>query len=145
MRHARTLAAAALLLLVAGCATAPATTTAPALACRAPLKAMTQVDLYFGRNIPGGGGEVSDAQWRAFLDQEVTPRFPDGLSVLDIAGQWKSTRTGAIARERSKRLSIIVPDAAAAAANFEAIKSAYKQRFRQESVLQSEATVCAQF
>jgi hypothetical protein len=106
---------------------------------------MTQVDLYFGRNIPGGGGEVSDAQWRSFLDEVVTPRFPDGLSVLDIHGHWKSTRTGAIARERSKRLSIIVPDAAVAAANVEAVKAAYKQRFRQESVLQSEATVCAAF
>ncbi len=143
MRHG--LAIAALLLALAGCATAPPSATSAASACRAPLKAMTQVDLYFGRNIPGGGGEVSDAQWRQFLDEVVTPRFPDGLSVLDIQGQWKSTRTGTIARERSKRLSIIVPDAAASAANVEAIKAAYKQRFRQESVLQSEAGVCAAF
>jgi len=138
----QSLAIAALLLTLGGCATAPPP-TAPST-CRAPLKAMTQVDLYFGRNIPGGG-EVSDAQWRQFLDEVVTPRFPDGLSVLDVYGQWKSTRTGALARERSKRLSIIVPDAAAAAANVEAIKAAYKQRFRQESVLQSEAGVCAAF
>jgi hypothetical protein len=141
----RGLAIAALLLALGGCATAPPASTAAATACRAPLKAMTQVDLYFGRNIPGGGGEVSDAQWRQFLDEVVTPRFPDGLSVLDVQGQWKSTRTGTIARERSKRLSVIVPDAADAAANLEAIKAAYKQRFRQESVLQSEAGVCAAF
>jgi len=137
------LATTALLLALGGCATAPPPTPA-ATACRAPLKAMTQVDLYFGRNIPGGG-EVSDTQWRQFLDEIVTPRFPDGLSVLDVYGQWKSTRTGTIARERSKRLSIIVPDAAASAANVEAIKAAYRQRFRQESVLQAEAAVCAQF
>lgn len=141
MRHAA--ATLALLLALAGCATAPA--TPPATICRAPLKAMAQVDLYFGRNIPGGGGEVSDAQWRQFLDEVVTPRFPDGLTVLDVAGQWKSTRTGTIARERSKRLTIIVPDVTAAAANFEAIKAAYKQRFRQESVLQAEQPVCAVF
>lgn len=139
------LAAATLMLVLAGCATAPST-SAPAAACRAPLQAMTQVDLYFGRNIPGGG-EVSDAQWRQFLDEVVTPRFPDGLSVLDVYGQWKSARTGAIARERSKRLSIIVPSTAitSAAVQLDAIKAAYKQRFRQESVLQSEATVCAAF
>ncbi|MBV9833354.1 MAG: DUF3574 domain-containing protein, partial [Alphaproteobacteria bacterium] len=80
------LAIAALVLTLGGCATAPPP-AAPS-ACRAPLKAMTQVDLYFGRNIPGGG-EVSDAQWRQFLDEVVTPRFPDGLSVLDVYGQWK--------------------------------------------------------
>jgi hypothetical protein len=140
----RGLAIGALLLALGGCAMTPATTGQGAAACRAPLKAMTQVDLYFGRNIPGGG-EVGDAQWRQFLDEVVTPRFPDGLSVLDVYGQWKSTRTGAIARERSKRLSIIVPDAAASAAQFEAIKAAYKQRFRQESVLHAEAGVCAAF
>jgi hypothetical protein len=134
---------ALLTLALAACETAAPPSAASA--CRAPLKAMTQVDLYFGRNIPGGGGEVSDAQWRSFLDEVVTPRFPDGLSVLDIQGQWKSTRTGTIARERSKRLSVIVPDAAAAAADIEAIKAAYKQRYRQESVLQSEAGVCAAF
>lgn len=138
------LALGALLLALTACETAPAPPAAVSSACRAPLKAMTQVDLYFGRNIPGGG-EVSDAQWRQFLDEIVTPRFPDGLSVLDVYGQWKSTRSGTIARERSKRLSIIVPDAAVAAANVEAIKAAYKQRFRQESVLQSEAPVCAAF
>jgi len=140
----RGFAIASLLLVLGACATAPATTGQGAAACRAPLKAMTQVDLYFGRNIPTGG-EVSDAQWRQFLDEVVTPRFPDGLSVLDVYGQWKSTRTGTIARERSKRLSIIVPDAAASAAQVEAIKAAYKQRFRQESVLQAEAGVCAAF
>ena len=69
----------------------------------------------------------------------------DGRSVLDVYGQWKSPRSSAIARERSKRLSVIVADAAVAAAQFEAIKAAYRQRFRQESVLQSEAGVCAAF
>jgi starvation-inducible outer membrane lipoprotein len=81
----RGLAIGALLLALGGCATTPATTGQGAAACRAPLKAMTQVDLYFGRNIPTGG-EVSDAQWRQFLDEVVTPRFPDGLSVLDVHG-----------------------------------------------------------
>src|SRR3954469_22345925 len=32
---------------------------------------------------------ISEAQWREFLDREVTPRFPDGLSVADIYGQWQ--------------------------------------------------------
>lgn len=32
---------------------------------------------------------VSDEDWRAFLAAEVTPRFPDGLTVIDAAGQWR--------------------------------------------------------
>ncbi len=32
---------------------------------------------------------ISEADWRDFLDREVTPRFPSGLSVVDVYGQWQ--------------------------------------------------------
>ena len=38
--------------------------------------------MFFGRGKPGGG-TVSDGEWRDFLAAEVTPRFPDGLTVVD--------------------------------------------------------------
>ena len=41
----------------------------------------------------GGRGGVG-----RFLDDEVTPRFPDGLSVLDVAGQYRDP-SGRIVRE----------------------------------------------
>ncbi len=55
-----------------------------ALACAAPLKPAIEVSLYFGRGKPSGG-EVSDAEWATFLSGTVTPRFPDGLTVIDAA------------------------------------------------------------
>ncbi|HEX2887558.1 DUF3574 domain-containing protein [Vineibacter terrae] len=124
------------MLLLAACTTTPI--------CRAPAKPATQVDLYFGRDIDGTA-EVSDAQWSLFVDQEVTPRFPDGLTVIDAHGQYRDTASGRISRERSKRLTIVVDDAAAARSRFDAVIDAYKRRFQQQSVLKVEAPVCAAF
>ena len=128
----RTLLAA---LLALGACTPPAVqTAAPAFACAAPLKPAVEVDLYFG--------EISAPQWTAFLDEEVTPRFPDGLSVIDVNGQYRSRR-GTIGRERSKLLVIVVFDAPAHASRVQAIVDSYRQRYKQESVLRVERPVCA--
>ena len=111
---------------------------------------MKQVQLFFGRDIPGRG-MVSDAEWERFLDEEVTSRFPAGFSVADLDGQYRNAG-GTIVRERSKELLIVVPGAAAGAAagasdeaKLAAIRDAYKRRFNQESVLLVESPVCAGF
>ncbi len=85
---------------------------------------------------------VSDAQWTAFLAEEVTPRFPGGLSVLDLAGQYRAPG-GPIVRENSKLLAVIVFDAPAHAPKVESIVDAYKVTFGQHSVLRVEHAVCA--
>ena len=97
--------------------------------CPAGLKEMTQADLYFGRNIAGAPG-VSDEDWRRFVDEEVTPRFPNGLTVQDASGQWKGA-DGTIVREASKHLSIILAGASDEAVKLAAIREVYKRRFRQ--------------
>lgn len=109
-------------------------TAAPAPSCVTPLKPAVEVDLYFG--------EVRPTEWRTFLDEEVTPRFPDGLSVIDIYGQYRN-RQGAIGRERSKLLVIVVFDAPAHGARVQAIVDSYRRRYRQESVLRVERPICA--
>ena len=109
--------------------------------CPAPLKPAVAIDLYFGRDKPAGG-EVTDAEWGAFLTEVVTSRFPDGLSVFDSSGQYREP-TGRIVRERSKRLVVIVFDAPAHKAKVIEIVEAYKQRFGQYSVFRVEQPVCA--
>jgi hypothetical protein len=79
--------------------------------------------------------DLTEAQWRDFLDKEVTPRFPDGLSVLDVYGQWQGKQQKSPDRERSKVLVIDYPATSANAAKIEAIRTAWKQRTHAESVL----------
>lgn len=110
--------------------------------CQAGLKPMTEAELFFGRDIPGGG-QVGEEDWRRFLDEEVTPRFPDGLSVQDLYGQWKNK--DGITREPSKRLTIVLTGTAEQQAKLAAIRVAYKRRFHQDSVLLLESKVCGCF
>ena len=71
-----------LAMLLAGCA------TQPALVCPAGTEAATVAEAYFGRSLRTGG-EIGEDAWSAFLAEIVTPAFPDGLTALDGAGQWR--------------------------------------------------------
>lgn len=115
---------------------------ARAAECRAPLESWGQIDLYFGRSFPGG--TISEEQWQGFLAEIVTPHFPDGLSALDVYGQYRN-QAGLIAKEPSKLLILLVPDAAAVAGRVDEVIDAYKTQFQQESVLRTEHEVCLAF
>ena len=120
-------------------AVAPAA-AAPTLSSNAPRSGSAQgwVDtkLYFGlgpADLPGQG--ISEAEWRTFLDREVTPRFPSGLSVLDVYGQWQGQGGKQIERLRSKVLVIVYTDSEENRAKIESIRTAWKQKTGDESVL----------
>lgn len=113
-------------------------------ACPAGGREMTSVTLFFGTAIPGGG-TVSDEDWRDFLDREVTPRFPDGFSTLAAAGQWRDAATGGIVREASRALLIWRAPSEETGQAVEAIRDAYKERFRQDSVMRVDDLDCVDF
>jgi hypothetical protein len=78
---------------------------------------------------------VSQVQWRAFLDKEVTPRFPSGLSVMDVYGQWQGNKQPVPTRLRSKLLIVDYPDTAENRAKVDAIRAAWKRQTGDQSVL----------
>ena len=117
------------------------THTCAPVSCTAPLKPALEINLYFGRDIEGGG-EVSEGQWAEFVTAEVTPRFPDGLSVLNVAGQTRNSLNQTL-RERTKLLVVVVFDAPAHKSKVEAIIEAYNKRFGQHGVFRTEQAVCA--
>lgn len=95
-----------------------------------------RTELYFGLGYadqPQHG--VSEVQWRAFLDAEVTPRFPAGLSVLDVYGQWLDPGAAQPERLRSKLIVLLHEDTPAARAAIDAVRSAWKQKTGDQSVL----------
>ena len=101
-------------------------------------------ELTFGRDIGRHVG-VGEAAWRDFLDHEVTPRFPDGLTVVSALGQWRDRATGEIVREPSKLVMIVLPGNPDDQARLEAIAAAYKRQFRQQSVGIIVQPACAAF
>lgn len=94
---------------------------------------LIQADLFFGRNIPGGG-EISETQFQAFVDGVITPLFPAGLTVLDADGQFLDSN-GTTIKEPSKVVSLIFEDTLANETSLNQIVTAYVQQFNQESVL----------
>lgn len=100
--------------------------------------------LYFGRSIPGGSA-VSDAEWASFVEQAVTPRFPDGLTLIRGEGQWRDATSGALVREPTMVLELIHAGDAASDAKVSAIAEEYKRRFRQDAVLRVRGTVRVAF
>jgi hypothetical protein len=105
---------------------------------------MLRAELYFGRSL-AHGNRVSETQWASFVACEITPRFPDGLTVLDGKGQWRDGARGAIVREPSKVVVIVMADDAGARERIDAVAAAYRQRFRQKSVGMVLEPVCAAF
>ncbi len=92
--------------------------------------------LYFGLGPADDAAKgVSEAAWREFLDKEVTPRFPAGLSVVDVYGQWQGKQEMKPERIRSKELIIDYPATAENAAKMEAIRAAWKQKTGDQSVM----------
>ena len=102
----------------------------------------TRTTLYFG--LSEQGHKVSEAAWRNFLRKEVTPRFPEGLTVWQADGQWRRL-DGSIGRERAKVLLLVHEQNAALSPAIAAIVESYKHTFHQESVLWETAPVCAAF
>lgn len=114
------------------------------LVCGAPQKPQQVVELLFGRKV-GGRIAVSEAQWLNFLDREITPRFPDGLTVYDARGQWRDPARNRIVREPSKVVSIVLPGKADDMARLNDIADAYKTRFKQQSVGMILRPACVSF
>ncbi len=113
------------------------------LACRPGATPLARLELLFGMGRKEGG-EVSDAEWRAFLDTEVSPRFPDGLMVLTGDGQWRSSLTGR-AKEKSRIVEIWYRPSTDSEPKIEAIRSAYKGRYGQDSVMRVDGVSCVSF
>ena len=111
----------------------------PALSCTGTQKSWVVADLLFGRN------HVSEAGWSRFVATEVTPRFPDGFTVLDGSGQWRAPGSSRISRERSKVIMIAMPPGADNEAKLQAVIDAYKTRFKQQSVGLIVRPACVSF
>ena len=98
--------------------------------------------MYFG--LTRSTGMVSETEWQAFLNENVTPRFPNGLTVLEADGQYRQS-DGTIVRERSKVLVIFHDQKPATREALETLVVRYKETFAQESVLWESTHVCAAF
>lgn len=125
----------ALSLSAAACATAPPARIA---ACPAGESQIRVAQLFLGASTTG---RLSERALRRFVDQEVTPRFPDGVSVVDGGPQWTGRNEGLI-RDSAKVVLIALPDSGDARARVEAVRDAYRARFGLDSFVAIPPASC---
>ena len=93
-----------------------------------------RTELYFGTAKPGG--VVSEAEFLDFVDRHVTPRFPDGLTLIKGDGQFRSDGNN-IVKEQSFVLILLYPHDTRdeGLRRIERIRTLYKDEFDQQSVV----------
>ncbi len=97
------------------------------------LAELIQVDLYLGRSQPDGD-LISDDDFAAFIDTEITPRFPDGLTVWDANGRYQDA-SGTVIAEPSNVARLVFLDTRANEAALMEVIQAYIAQFEQETVM----------
>jgi hypothetical protein len=133
------LAAVVAALAMGGCASL----TRHADACPPGQERLRTAQLFFGRNT-GDQPRVTEADFRRYVDEELTPRFPDGLTILDGGGQWKGEENKLI-REASKVVLIVLAKTGDQQPRLDAARDAYKTRFKQEAVMLITQPACVSF
>lgn len=88
------------------------------------------------------GGVVTELEWQLYLRDEVTRRFPAGLTAWEASGQWKSPGSGRIDQERSKVLMLVHPDNADTRRGVQELIDTWRKQFQHESVLWESSRVC---
>lgn len=131
------LAAFAAMLLLASCAALPPRAHSDRFGHSTNTGQWLRTELYFGIGAANAYTDMADNErrWREFLDREITPRFPDGLTVYDVYGQWRAQERAEIQHERSKEVMLIYRDTAQHRADIEAIRAAWRKLTGDESVL----------
>ena len=114
------------------------------LDCRGGQRPTEVAELLFGRNIGNRVG-VSEAAWARFVDREIVPRFPDGLTVFNASGRWRDRKRDRVVREPSKIVQIVLPGTPEDVARLNEIAEAYKRRFKQQSVGVIVRPACVSF
>jgi hypothetical protein len=119
-----------------------ACTTLHGLHCKGGEQLAIQDSVYFGTGKPNG--VVTTEEWADFLRTEVTPRFPQGLTVHEASGQWRGA-DGAIVREATHVLQLVHPNDERIDKQVTEIVASYKTKFQQEAVLRVRAGTCVSF
>jgi len=102
---------------------------------------MNRVELFFGAAL-NDGKPIAGSEWRSFLDREVTPRFPAGLTAYEAYGQWQRP-DGQI--EKSPSRVLVIWYEGDQSSRIDAIREAYKKRFSQMSVMRVDNSDCVSF
>ena len=93
----------------------------------------TRTELYYG------AGRVADpereARWETYINEVVTPRFPEGLTLLEGTGQWRVKEGQTPRRNRTRILILIHKNTPEKSQQVDEIRTLWKEISGHQSVL----------
>jgi hypothetical protein len=103
-----------------------------------PADLFARTELFFG-SLRSDKPPVSEQDFLGFLNDTITPLFPNGLTLLTGLGQFLNSQ-GVIQQEQSWLLILLYPVGEREDNNgkIETIRGQYKDAFEQESVLRAD-------
>jgi hypothetical protein len=122
-----------------GCAITPGAVCSPGLG-----EPMLVFDLFFGRSIVRRN-DLTEQEWRGFLDDTVTVNLPGGYTVMDASGAWMNPTTRKTITEASIVLVTALPDQPDSLEAVNRIRTAYQARFHQQLVGMTVTRACGSF
>jgi len=99
--------------------------------------------IYCSRNIPAGG-EVSEQQFSEFLETQVTPSFPAGLTCYDAYGQMQDSQQQ-IVKQKSKVLILVHQNTKADTDAVKQVIRSYRSRFGNPQVMLNIVAITPEF
>jgi hypothetical protein len=113
--------------------------------CLAALKGRMHMrtELLFGLS-RHAGPDISEPEFKRFVDEQIVPRFPEGLTIVTGNGRFKDAH-GNIVQETSKLLVVLYEFGPQRSEQIEEIRTAYRARFQQQSVLRIDEMQCVSF
>lgn len=105
---------------------------------------MTVFTLYLGTAIPGRG-DLTEKEWRSFLDDTVTADLPNGYTILDATGAWMNPITRKTIKEATKVLIAALPATPDSLVAANRIRRDYQIKFHQQLVGMTAEQVCGTF
>ena len=105
---------------------------------------MQVFQLFFGKAIPGRA-DVTDREWRDFLDATVTANLPNGYTVHEGYGAWMNPVTHKTIREATTILTVALPDTPDSLAAVGRVRTDYQVRFHQQLVGMTVSPACGTF
>lgn len=106
-------------------------------------ESFARTELFFGLSKPDGS-YVTEKEFQMFIDNVVTPLFPDGLTLLNGTGQFKDS-SGTVKKEGTKLLILLYPFNSESNRRIKQIREVYTSTFQQQSVLRVDDQSCVSF
>ncbi|MCF8067835.1 MAG: DUF3574 domain-containing protein [Desulfobacterales bacterium] len=128
-------------LLMCGCAVSSVIRKHPDIAF--PGERFIRTELIFGLS-KTNGTIITESEWQQFVDENITPQFREGLTVIGAYGQWMMT-SGDVVKEPSKIVILLHKQTSETDNKIESIRKDYKKLFQQESVLRITEDVAVSF